>query len=47
MLRILANDAYHALSLDDLALVAHFFDASPNFHILSRVPFRLFSIRTP
>lgn len=32
MLGIDAKDAYHALALDDFALVANFFYAGPNFH---------------
>jgi len=34
VLLVLADDANHAFSLDDLALVADFFNAGSNFHVL-------------
>ena len=33
MLRHLANHPNNPVALDDLALIANFFDAGPNFHI--------------
>jgi hypothetical protein len=36
VLRIDAKNAYYALALDDLALIAHFFYTSSNFHLPNR-----------
>jgi hypothetical protein len=38
VLRIYADNSYNALSMDDLALVAHFFDGCPYFHLISPIP---------
>jgi hypothetical protein len=35
MPRIHTNYAHHALAPDDLAFAAHFFNRSPNFHLVS------------
>jgi len=37
MLRVIANNAYNALAVDNLAFIAHFFYRRTNFHITSVV----------
>ena len=33
MLRVGADHAYHALAMDDLAVVTHFLNGCPNLHM--------------
>gem|GEM_PF-284191 len=44
MLRHLANHPNNPVALDDLALIANFFDAGPNFHITFACVVRLYCI---
>jgi hypothetical protein len=43
VLRHLANHPYNPVALDDLALIAYFFDAGSNFHINFARIVRLYS----
>src|SRR5580658_4694057 len=47
MLRIRADHAHHAFTMNDLALVAHFFDRCSDFHKSFPVPYGLVNTQGP